>query len=216
MTYCLYTVHPAVRPSVRPSCFLSSAYLLYSLRKEFQIWCVDAYWDSKVYRNIFRSLWPWPWSSFHNNRVGSISPILFKEGIPNLVFGGIPNLVFGCILRWQRVAHHPSVPVALTLTSDLVSRNCFESGAYLLYSLRWELQIWCVNASWDGGVSHTYFKSLHVTLTSDLVLRIIVSLIFFEVEIPNLVCKFIYSGNLVCECILECQIVPFHFWSLWP
>ena len=25
---------------------------------------------------------------------------------------------------------------ALTLTSDLVSRNCFESGAYILYSSR--------------------------------------------------------------------------------
>ena len=29
------------------------------------------------------------------------------------------------------------------------------------------------------------------------------SLIFFEVEIPNLVCKCISGGNLVCECILE-------------
>ena len=28
---------------------------------------------------------------------------------------------------------HLEVPVTLTLTSDLVSRNCFESGAYLLY-----------------------------------------------------------------------------------
>ena len=45
-----------------------------------------------------------------------------------------------------------------------------------------------------------------LTLTSDLVLRIIVSgahLIYFEVEIPNLVCKCISGGNLVCEFILE-------------
>ena len=49
---------------------------------------------------------------------------------------GIPHLVCGCILAWKSVAYHPWVPVTLTLTSDLVSRNCFESGAYLLYSLR--------------------------------------------------------------------------------
>ena len=69
-------------------------------------------------------------------KLRSISPILFKEGVPNMVFGGIPNLVFGCILRWQSVVHHPWVLVTLTLTSDLVSRNCFESGTYLLYYLR--------------------------------------------------------------------------------
>ena len=31
------------------------------------------------------------------------------------------------------------------------------SGAYLLYYLRRESQIWCVNASWDGSVSCTIF-----------------------------------------------------------
>ena len=54
-----------------------------------------------------------------------------------------------------------------------------------------------------------------MTLTSELVLRTIelwsTSLIFFEVGIPNLVCKCIMDGNLVCECILELRIVPFHF-----
>ena len=48
----------------------------------------------------------------------------------------------------------------VTLTSDLVSRISIESGAYLLYSLRWEFQIRCVNTPWDGGVSHTIFGSL--------------------------------------------------------
>ena len=38
-----------------------------------------------------------------------------------------------------------------------------------------------------------------------------ISLIFFEVGIPALVCKCILDGNLVCECILEWRIVPFHF-----
>ena len=42
--------------------------------------------------------------------------------------------------------------MTLNLTSDLVSRKCIESGAYLLYSLRKEFQIWCVNASWDDRV----------------------------------------------------------------
>ena len=54
-----------------------------------------------------------------------------------------------------------------------------------------------------------------MTLTSEQVLRTIelwsTSLIFFEVGIPNSVCKYILDGNLVCECILELQIVPFHF-----
>ena len=50
--------------------------------------------------------------------------------------------------------------MTLNLTSDLVSRNCMKSGAYILYSLRKEFQIWFVNASLDDGVSHTIFGSL--------------------------------------------------------
>ena len=49
---------------------------------------------------------------------------------------GISNLVCGCILRRESVAYHNWVTVTLNLTSDLVSRNCIESGAYLLYSFR--------------------------------------------------------------------------------
>ena len=47
----------------------------------------------------------------------------------------------------------------MTLTSDLVLRIVV-SGAYLLYSLSEEFQIWCVDASWDSGVSCTIFGSL--------------------------------------------------------
>ena len=50
--------------------------------------------------------------------------------------------------------------VTATLTSNLVSRICIESGAYLLYCLRKEFQIWFVNASRDGRESHTIFGSL--------------------------------------------------------
>ena len=41
---------------------------------------------------------------------------------------------------------------------DLISR-IIVSGAYLLHYLRYmkESQIWCVGASWDGGVPHTIF-----------------------------------------------------------
>ena len=49
--------------------------------------------------------------------------------------------------------------VTVTLNSDLVLR-IIVFGAYLLYSLRQENQIWCVYASWDGGVSLTIFGSL--------------------------------------------------------
>ena len=75
-------------------------------------------------------------------------------------------MVCGCILGWRSVAYHFRVTV--TLTSDLifysnkmsVRPSRFVSGAYLLYSLRKEFQIWCVDASWDGGVSRTIFGSL--------------------------------------------------------
>ena len=35
----------------------------------------------------------------------------------------------------------------LNLTSDLVSRNCIESCAYLLIALRLEFKMWCLNVS---------------------------------------------------------------------
>ena len=63
------------------SIIVSGAYLQYSLRKESQIWCVEASCNDKVSRTI---IW---------------------------------------------------VTLTLNLTSDLVFRNCIESGAYILYSL---------------------------------------------------------------------------------
>ena len=44
--------------------------------------------------------------------------------------------------------------IPLILTYDLVSRTIV-SGAYLLYYLMHESQIWGVDFSWDGGVVHT-------------------------------------------------------------
>ena len=46
----------AYSPSARPSCFVSGAYLLYSLRQESQIWCVDASLEGEVSSTTFRSL----------------------------------------------------------------------------------------------------------------------------------------------------------------
>ena len=48
----------------------------------------------------------------------------------------------------------------LDLISDLVSRICIESGAYLLYSLSWEFQIWSMNTFCHEGVSRIIFGSL--------------------------------------------------------
>ena len=93
----------------------------------------------------------------------------------------------------------------MTLTSDLVFRIIM-SGAYLLYYLRWGSQIWCVDASWDGRVCRVPLTG-HCDLKLELLPRFennyicSISLILFEVGIPN----------LVCECILELRIVPFHF-----
>ena len=60
--------------------------------------------------------------------------------------------------------------VTVTLTSDLDSRVGIKSSAYLLYSLRKEFQIKCVDASWDDRVSRTTFW-VTMTLTSNLVLE---------------------------------------------
>ena len=55
------------------------------------------------------------------------------------------------------MAYHPWVNV----TSDLVSRINIKSGAYLLFFfLRQEFQIWCVDESMDGRVSHSIFGSM--------------------------------------------------------
>ena len=42
----------------------------------------------------------------------------------------------------------------MTLTYGLFP-TIIMSGAFCLYYLRLESQIWCVDSSWDGGVVHT-------------------------------------------------------------
>ena len=60
--------------------------------------------------------------------------------------------------------------VIVTLNFDLVSRIDIKFSALLLYSLRKEFQIRCVDASWDDRASRSTFW-VTMTLTSDLVLE---------------------------------------------
>ena len=55
--------------------------------------------------------------------------------------------------------YHFWVTVTLILTSDLVF-GIIVSGAFLLYYLRQESQIWCVDASLDDEASCTLIGSL--------------------------------------------------------
>ena len=84
---------------------------------------------------------------FRKNRVRSISLILLKVWIP--------NLVCGCNFWWRSVRYHFGV----TLTSDLVCR-IIVSRTYLVYYLRWESQIFCMDTSLDNYLWHTIIRSL--------------------------------------------------------
>ena len=91
---------------------------------------------------------------------------------------GNPNLVCGCIFGWQSVIYQ-------FCDLYLISR-IIVSVAYLVYYLRGESQICCLDTSLDADVSHTIFR------TYDIVSKIILSgayrsRILFDVGIPNLV-----------------------------
>ena len=93
--------------------------------------------------------------------------------------------------------------MTLNLTSDLVSKNCIESGAYLLFSLRYDKHIWCLNVTRDDGVSHTILCHNDFDLCPSFKNYCVrsISLILFEVGIPN----------LVYICILGWESVTCHF-----
>ena len=61
------------------------------------------------------------------------------------------------IFGWWCVTYRFRVTV--TLTFDLVFRIIM-SGAYLLYNLRYESQIWYLGASLDDGVSYVIYGLL--------------------------------------------------------
>ena len=135
------------------------------------------------------------WEAYSNRTVHP-SVLLRVRCISSMFFEvGIPNLVCGCILVWRSVSYHFQVTVTLTLTSDLVfivitmsiplhvpciSPICFEVGIP-------NLMCGCILGCRSGA----YHFRATVTLTSDLVFRIIVSgayLILFEEGIQKLVC----------------------------
>ena len=58
-----------------------------------------------------------------------------------------PNLACGCILGWQSVMYQ-------FCDLDLIS-TIIMSGAYVIYYLREESQICCMDLSLDADVSHT-------------------------------------------------------------
>ena len=64
---------------------------------------------------------------------------------------GIPNLVCGFILGQQSVMYQ---------FCDLDISRIILSGAYLVYYLREESQICCMDTSLDVNVSHTICRSL--------------------------------------------------------
>ena len=72
----------------------------------------------------------------------SISPISFELGIP--------NLVCGCILEWQSVMFQFLGHCDLDLASRIIV-----TGAYLVYYLREESHILCMDAFFDVHMSYT-------------------------------------------------------------
>ena len=124
--------------------------------------------------------------------VRCISPIFFEVGIP--------NLVCGCILGWRSVAYHFWVTVTLTLASDLVfivikcpsvrPASCPVHISYILWGRNSKFGL-LMHLGMAECRAYHFLVTVTLTLTSDLVFRIIVSgayLILFEVGISNLVC----------------------------
>ena len=161
----LPSVSPSVSPSVPLSCPVHISYILWGRNSKFGVWIHLGMAECRVpfsgHCDLDLDLWP----SFCNNRVRSISLILFEVGIS--------NLVCGCILGWRSVAYHNWVTVTLNLTSDPVS-----------WKMHW---VWCISPIFfEIGIPNLVCKCIlgwgvvtcqfwvTVTLTSDLVLRIIV------------------------------------------
>ena len=125
------------------------------------------------------------WEAYSNRTVRPSVPLRVRCISPKFFEVGIPNLVCGCILGWRSVAYHFRVTVTLTLTSDLVF-------IVVTMSVRPSvpLRVRCISPIFFevgipnlmcgcilGWRSVTYHLRVTVTLTltSDLVFRIIVS-----------------------------------------
>ena len=128
-----------------------------------------------------------PWEAYSNCtvrpsvplRVRCISPIFFEVGIP--------NLKCGCILGWRSVEYHFQVMLTMTLTSDLVF-IVITMSVRLSVHPSVPLRVRCISPIFfEVGIPNlmygcilgwryvAYHFRVTVTLTSDLVFRIIVS-----------------------------------------
>ena len=135
-----------LRPSFNNNCVRSISLLLFEIGVPNLVCeCILGWWSVLYHLQVTVTLTSG--LVFRKNHVQSISLILLKVGIP--------NLVGGCNFGWLSVTYHFGV----TLTSDLVCRIIM-SRTYLLYYLRWESQICCIDTSLDADVSHTIFRSL--------------------------------------------------------
>ena len=116
----------------------------------------------------------------------------------------------GCILGWRSVTYHNWVTVTLYLTSELVSRSCIESSAYLLF---FEIRILNSMCKCVLGWRHIpFFGNCDLDLWPSFKNYYVrsISLILYEIGIPNLM--WMHLGMMECH-------VPFmgHYdVDLWP
>ena len=124
------------------------------------------------------------WEAYSNRTVRTSVPLCVRCISPILFEVGIPNLVCGYILGWQSVPDHFQVTVTLTLTSDLVFIVITMSVRLSRFRVRCispiffeigipNLMCGCI-LGWRS-VAYHFLVTVTLTLTSDLVFRIIVS-----------------------------------------
>ena len=125
------------------------------------------------------------WEAYSNRTVRPSVPLRVRCISPKFFEVGIPNLVCGCILGWRSVAYHFRVTVTLTLTSDLVFivvtmsvRPSVPLRVRCISPIFFEVGIpnlmcGCI-LGWRS-VTYHFLVTVTLTLTSDLVFRIIVS-----------------------------------------
>ena len=134
--------------------YMHISYILWGRNSKFGVWmCIGMVECCVPFRVSDLDLWPSS-SLGHCDldlvfRIWCISPIFFEVETP--------NLECACTLGWRIVVYNFWVTVILT--SDLVSK-IIVSWAYLLYHLRLESKILCVDAFWDNGMSHIILGSL--------------------------------------------------------
>ena len=104
---------------------MSGAYLVYYLREESQICCMDTSLDADVSHAIFRSLWSW---------IMTLLSRIIMSGAYLLYYlmWGIPNLVYWFLLRWRSGAHYfRSLWPWHWLMASFLGFSCLEHISYI-------------------------------------------------------------------------------------